>query len=848
MPDPFSLRLYRRLLDLYPTGFRANYAGAMEQAFRDELKESNAVHLWFRLLADLAISRPAQLTREVAQDARHTVRLWAAHPWHTAFAIVALAIGIGANTGIFSVVNALLLRSLPFRQPERLASLDAFSTPIDSARHFHDWRANSGYLADAAIWETADANLGGSSGWLRAQVAQTSWNFFQLLGAQPVLGRWFAPAEDADGTGWGPGGRNAVTVISYGLWQSLYGGDPKALGSTVRIDGNPLTVIGVAPPGFDYPEQSAIWKPAAYSGGNHGWTTIGRLKPGISWERARSRFLAEAYSLWPARLRGSAYVIKPSTLTPLKDELAGPEKNASLILMAGVALILLIACTNVANLLMARTADRANELSIRSALGASRARLTQQLLTECVLLSLAAAIAGLAVAFATTSLAARFQPAALTTQTYSLLDGRVLAFAIAVSVLSGLLFGVLPALYAGRVHTFGTRSSSDVRGSRAIRDILVAGQVMLTIVLLTASISLGRAFTAIMRFDRGFDRSGVVTAGVSLSGTHLEADAARVAYFQEVFARLRPLPGVRSVSSTQFLPLWARGVVGGPQSLDGRRASQVAMVVPVMPDYFRTMGTPILAGREFTPADLDSAAEPVIVNDVFAREFGQPADLLGRHVDDAVPHPIVGVVKQMDYLANGAQISQVYRLSRSPGGWPGATIVVKVDGHAEDRLAIIRDTIQSADRKVPVYSVKTMQQRMDDMFARPQFYKTAVTFFAAFAILLAIIGIYGIVSYTVARRTHEMGVRMALGATPESLRAALLRHGLLPIVAGAIPGIALAIVSGRVLASLVTGAKSVEAAAYAGSVLFIAGVAAAGIWIATRPIARLDIVEILRTD
>jgi putative ABC transport system permease protein len=845
--DPLSVRLYRRLLKLYPAGFRENYAAAMERAFRDELQESHGVLLWLRLLADLAVSLPEQFARELAQDARHTIRLWAARPWHTAFAILALAIGIGANTGVFSVVNALLLRSLPFRDSERLATLQIFFPPLDSPRHFHDWRTQSDYLADAALWETGDVNLGGSGEWQRAHVAQTSWNFFQLLGTQPILGRAFAPGEEVEGNGWGTPGPNAVAVISYGLWQSLYAGEARALGSTIRIDGNPLAIVGVAPPGFDYPEQTVIWKPAAYSGGNFGWTTIARLKPGITWERARSEVLADGYRVWPASRR--APHSKPSTLTPLRDELAGPSKRASLLLMAGVALILLIACTNVANLLMARTADRAAELSIRSALGASRARISQQLLTECALLSLAAAFAGLAAAFATTSIAARLQPAALASQTYSLLDRRVLAFAIAVSLLSGLLFGVLPALYASRVHIFGTRSSSDVRGSRAIRDTLVAAQVMLTIVLLTASISLGRAFTAIMHLDRGFNRSGVITAGVSLEGTHVETDSGRLAYFEEVFGRLRRLPGVRSVSSTQFLPLVAKGFMGGRFSLDGRRASENSIVVPVLPDYFRAMGAGILAGREFTPADLQSTAEPAIVNDAFARQFGQPGELLGRHVDIGNSHwTIIGVVKRMDYLADGANGSEIFRLSRSPGGWPGAAVVVKVDGRAEERLATIRDTIQSVDRQVPVFGVKTMQQRMDDLFARPQFYRTAVTFFAAFALLLAIIGIYGIVSYTVARRTHEMGVRMALGATPETLRVVLLRQGLLPIVAGAIPGIALAVLSGRLLESLVEGARSVEPAAYAGAVLFIAAIAAAGIRIATRPIARLDITEILRTD
>ena len=244
------MRLYRWLLKLYPAGFRENYAGPLEREFRDELNESTGAAalgiLWIRLVADLAISVPVQFSREVTQDARHTLRLWARRPWHTGFAILALAIGIGANTGVFSVVNALLLRSLPFHDPERLAYLRWFFEPHDSAKQFHAWRQQSTYLADAALVDQQDVNLGGAGEWRRAHLSHASWNFFSMLGTQPVLGRGFAPGEDVPG-------RNAVAVIGYGLWQQLFGGDRRALGSTIRIDGTPLTIIGVAPPGFDYP-------------------------------------------------------------------------------------------------------------------------------------------------------------------------------------------------------------------------------------------------------------------------------------------------------------------------------------------------------------------------------------------------------------------------------------------------------------------------------------------------------------------------------------------------------------------------------------------------------------------
>jgi putative ABC transport system permease protein len=849
MPDdPLGLRLYRRLLKLYPAGFRETYGEAMEQAFRDELRESSGVFLWLRLLADLAVSVPAQFAREVAQDARHAFRLWGARPFHTGFAILALAIGIGANTGVFSVVNALLLRSLPFRDPGRLVSLRYLFAPHDSAAQFHAWRSQSAYLEDSALTEVNDANLGGAGEWRRAHVVQTSGNFFSLLGTQPALGRAFTPQDDVDASGWGLPGRNAVAVISYGLWQSLYGGARNVLGATIRVSGNPLTVIGVAPPGFNYPANADLWKPAAFSRGNNGWETLGRLKPGIGWAQARAAFAAEADRLSPVKKKGPDQLRYPPQMIGLRDQLAGPTRNASLVLMACVAVILLIACTNVANLLLARTADRASELSIRSALGASRARISQQLLTECVLLSLAAASFGIVVAYWTTSIASKLQPAPLATQAYSLLDVRVLCFTIAVSVLSGVLFGLLPSLYAGRVNAFGTRGSSETRSSRFIRDALVAAQVMLTLVLVTASISVGRAFVNLMHVDRGFDRSGVVTVNVSLEGTPYGSDASRLAFFQEALERIRRLPGVRSASSTEFLPLYANMFMGGRWSLDGRQANENSMVVPVFPDYFRTMGGRLMYGREFTDADLQGINRAAVVDERFASEFGPPAAAVGRVISiGRSTYTVVGVVKNMDYMAEDVNSDEVFTPARSAGGF-FSTFVARVDGRPEDRLAMVRDAIQSVDRQVPLFGVKTMEQRMDEALARPQFYKTAVMCFAGFAVLLAVLGIFGIVSYTVARRTHEMGVRMALGATPGKLRAHLLGQGLIPIAAGAIPGVAGAVLSGQLLESLVEGAKSVNTAWYAAAILFLAAIAAIGIWVATRPITRLDVADILRSE
>ncbi len=779
-------------------------------------------------------------SRDVWRDARHTLRLWANRPWQTGFAIVALAVGIGANTGVFSVVNGLLLRSLPFRDPSRLASLQTYLVPHDSAKQFHDWRSHSTYLADAALFEQFDFNLGSSQDIVRAHVAQTSWNFFSLLGTQPVLGRTFRAGEDTPG-------RNAVAVIGYGLWQQLFAGNRRALGSTIRVNGMPLTVIGVAPPGFAYPRDTVLWKAAEFTAGNNGWETIARLKPGITWQQARAAFGAEVDRLSPHR-PGFRNLERPR-ITSLQDELAGPVKNASLLLMAAVALILLIACSNVANLLLARTADRSAELSIRSALGASRGRLAQQLLTECLLLSSVAAVAGLVFAIWTTSVAARVEPAPLSTQSYSILDGHVLGFTVGVSILSGLLFGFLPSLHAGRVHAFGVRGSSGTRNSRLIRETLVAAQVMLTIVLLTASVSVGRAFISLMRIDRGFDAKGLVTVSVSLDGTTHERPGQQLAYFEEALDRLRRLPGVRSASETEFLPLYATGFVGGPLGFDGRPAKQSSMIAPVFPSYFQTMGGRMLYGREFTDAEVRSDAKVAIVNEPFAREFGIPAEALGHEVTEGkmAPWRIVGVVQGMDYMVNGANTTQIFVPAHSPGGFV-STFVVRVNGRAEDRLAMIRDAIRSVDMRVPVFDVKTMEQRLEDALARPTFYRTALLFFAGFALFLALIGIYGVVSYAVGQRMREMGVRLALGTTPIRLRGILLRQGLLPVAAGAVTGVAGAILTERFLERLVEGAKFINFAMFTFPVLFIMLIASASIWAASRRIAGLDIMEALRIE
>jgi predicted permease len=840
------LRIYRWLLNLYPTAFREEYAGPMEREFRDELAEAPnrgaVVWLCLRLLFDLAVSLPSQFAIEIWRDGKQGFRLWAKRPWQTGFAIVALAVAIGANTGVFSVVNALLLRSLPFRNPDQLAALIHFIPPHDSAGQFEEWRTQSGYLEDAAIFEQGDFNIGSADHVMRAHVAQTSWNFFSLLGVQPVIGRTFASRDQG------------VALLGYGLWQELFAGNQRVLGSTLRVDGKPVTIIGVLPPEFEYPGKTVLWKSAEFSRGNNGWRTIGRLKGQMNWAQARAAFAADIHRLEPHRRFVSDWI---PALIPLRDELAGPVKNASLLLMAGVLLILLIACANVANLMLARTADRQHEFSIRSALGASRGRLIQQLLTECLLLVLISAALGLVVAFWATSVTAKFQPAALPSQTYSILDVRVMAFMAGIAVLSAVLFGILPALSVGQAHSFAARGSTELRTSRLVRELLVVAQVTLTVVLVTASVSVVKALSHALQVDRGFETEGLVTVSVSLDGTRYTSAAQQLEYFEETLARVRRLPGVRYASATQFLPLDATGFLGGPYAVDGHpsKPGTATDIIPIMSDYFAATSGHIRYGREFTDAEVRSDARVTIVNDTFAKLSLGTTDVLGHMVTDAGgrTRKIIGVVKTVDFM--DGWISDVFDVNppeifvpeHSPAGFP-STLVVHVDGRPEDDVAMIRDAVQSVDRTVPVFGVKTMQQRMDEAFARPRLYRTAVLFFAAFALLLAVTGIYAVVSYAVAQRTHEMGVRLALGTTPTRLRKRLLAQGLTSVVFGTLFGITGALLAARLLGSLIEGASSFDPMTYIAAMLFIWLIGSVSIWTATHRISRMDVVEILRAE
>jgi predicted permease len=845
-----SERLYRWLLKLYPAGFREEYGTPLQRQFHDEYREvataGDAIKLWLRTLADLARSLPVQIGREVIQDVRHTLRLWRRRPLHTAFAMAVLTIAIGANTGVFSVLNALLLRSLPFHRPERLAAMRMFLPGgLGNPNAFHDWRKQSNYAADAFNYTSSEVNVDGVSHAARIRLTETSWNFFTAIGAQPWLGRGFTEGEDTPGA-------EGVAVIGHGLWRQLYGGEHGTIGRTINVNGVPLTIVGIAPPGFDYPQGTAVWSSTVFDYKRIPkttvafWFAVARLKDGLSWSQARQAFEAEAYAGSPER-RNAEGRNRPA-LVPLREELAGPVRQASFVLMAGAGLLLLLACANLANFLLAHTLAREQELMIRTALGASRTRLTQQLLTETVLLSSVAAIAGLVVAWWTTGAALAVQPAQLASQAYSILDWQVLAFATVLSICTGMLFGAAPVIYVSRrMFTVTSRTATPARRHTRLRNALILVQVAVTIVLLTGSAALGRTFLALLRVDNGYALDTLATMSVSFAGTPYKDAQSRV-YFDQAVRRLEAVPHVVSISATQYLPLTIEGYSAGRFNVDGAGTVTLATTVPVAPGYFSTLGGQLVAGREFTRQDIESTERIAIVNEEFARAFGNAGSMVGRMVtgERVEPRRIVGVVRSMrDSGPMYPPHPQLFLPSRTPRQ---LTFVVKLAGPAKERLAVVRDALASVDPKVPVFNVKTMAERLDESLARPRFYAIAVLFFGGLALLLSVIGVYGVVSSACGERLRELGIRIALGTTPGRLRGFLVWRIVLLVAAGAAAGSVIASAGGRQLRELIPGSDATMLPMIAIVVAGTLVVAVIATWAATRRVATLDIMNALRPE
>lgn len=653
-------------------------------------------------------------------------------------------------------------------------------------------------------------------------------------------------------------------MISFALWQQAFSGDPHALGSVIKINGSPMTIVGVARPGFDFPDRSDVWTPTAFNfqhlqkTGVSFFRCIARLAPGLTLAQATSMMQADVAHLY------RAFDGKPAdyTFTPLRDQLSGSVRQASFVLLGSSAFVLLIACANIANLLLARVAERRTELAVRAALGASRARLIQQLITESLVLAAVAALAGLFVAQWTARLATAVQPVALSAQEYTIVDWRVLAFAAALAGLTGLLFGVVPAYVSGRTQSISERRV--ILGAGRVRRALVGLQVAFALVLVAGSIVMARSFLGIMGLDLGFRPDRVAVLSVSLAGTRYDTPARERDYSRQALEKLRAIPGIEAAGMTDFIPLDAdlftpKMFIGESNlKVDSGESIPSVLIVRAGADYFKAMGTGIIAGREFNDADREGSDPVAVVNEAFAQHAGGGDALIGRkipgfierHFDDAERRPvtIVGISRSLRYAVSSQNEAPQVFLAAGQFPLRVPTFAVRTRGRVQDYVALCRDAVQSIDREVAVFGADTLEHRREMYTARPRFYTAAVIFLGAFALLLAIVGMYGVASYSVAQRMQEIGVRMAIGASAGQVRGMILGQSLVSVLAGLVAGVAGAAALGRYLQHLIDTAQPAGFFTLSVAALSLALTAAAALWSATRRVERLNPVDVLRSE
>ena len=790
----------------------------------------------------------SELATELRQDVGYAFRqMWKA-PLFTLISVLTLALGIGATTAIFSILDAVVLRPLPFSEPDRLVSLSE-TTPQAalfsvSEPNYLDWRrANRSFTGMAAI-SYASLGLVGQGEPVKLHGAAVSASFFPLLDAQPLLGRFFIEDEDRAGAG------ARVAVLSHHLWQSRFGADPGVLGRSLRLEGRLYTVIGVMQPRFTFPDWAELWIPLApgtnMDRGDHWLDAVARRKQGVSLEQARADLdgiAAQLSQQYPDSNKGWGVRIDP-----LHEALVGPQVTRGLLaLLAAVALLLLMACVNVSNLLLARATVRGREMGLRSALGAGRARLIRQLLTESVLLAGLGAFAGLGVAYGAMRLVRAFGPNVPRLDEVAL-DGRVLAFTLGIALVTGLLFGLAPALQASRadLHALlqqGGRAA--MAAGRRLRDGLVVGELALAMMLLIGAGLMIGSFLRLQRVDTGFDPDGVLTVRLDLPPDEYPDDRRRI-FFPEVLQRIAALPGVRAAGATNaapfggFRPNNTIAVEGREPQKEGEFLS--ADWRAVTPGFFRSMSIPLLRGRLFTEADREGSLNVIIISKSLAESLWPGENPVGRRIiwgpPNGDPWTVAGVVGDIRDMEIERAPRSVIFLPWQQVPWAQMTLTIKTAGDVPGLAAAIHREIRALDGDLPIPEILPLRQSVAGAVDGPRFRMFLFALFAAAALTLAVTGVYGVMTFAVAQRTREIGVRLALGARPWSVVGLVLRRGLVLTLLGIGLGWAGAFALTRFLASLLYGTAPTDATTFAAVAILLAGVAtAAGYFPASRAAA-----------
>jgi putative ABC transport system permease protein len=797
------------------------------------------------------------------QDLRYGARMLIKRPGFTLIAVLTLALGIGANAAIFSVVNAVLLRPLPYPEPERLVWLLGNFRRDNSTAHinpldFLDYREQNRTFEHLAAYspDTSDVALTGSGEPERLRGDGVSANFFDLLGVKPALGRTFVP-EDEEAE------RNRAVVLGYGLWQRRFGGDPSIIGRTITLDGHSYNVIGVMPAGFKPPRASDLWVPGSprtltNDRKGHFLPAIGRLKPGVTIEQANADLDAIARRL------GEQF---PDTnanwnvrLVPLQEQMIGNVGQSLWLLFGAVGFVLLIACANVANLLLVRTATRTREIAVRSAIGASRWRVARQLLTESLLLSLCGGALGVLTAVWMLDLLVSISAGNIPQWAQVAIDKRVLSFTLLASILTGLLFGLAPALEASKPNLMetlkegGQSATGGARGNR-IRSVWVVSEVALAVIVLVGAGLLIRSLIRLQQVDPGFDAGNVLALRLILFPARYRQPEPVIAFYEQLRQRLAALPGVQAVGTISELPLsgqqndYGFRVEGRPRDPNRRMDADWRRVDH---GYFRAMNIPLLRGRAFTEQEARADSRVAIISDILARRFFPDEDTVGKRLlfdfGQEMPFEIIGVVGDVHHRALHIGVHQtIYfpslRLRDS-------NLVIRAAGAPANLAADVRRAVQEVDKNLPVSSIRPMEEFLFNSMAQQRLNTFLLSAFAALALFQAVIGVYGVMAYSVTQRTHEIGVRLALGARMRDVLVLVLRQGMRLALLGVVTGLlgALALTRLVMTRSLLFEVSPTDPATFAAISALLMAVMLLACYIPARRAARVDPMVALRCE
>ena len=750
--------------------------------------------------------------------------LWK-RPAFTAVAVITLMLAIGVNTTIFSIVNAVLLRALPFRAPEQLVAIYKPATgdglPGLAAYQYLAWRERQTNFEDLAAFSEDNFNLTGLGEPQRISCSQVTASLFNTLGVQPIRGRAFLEEEDKPNT-------NNVAIISEAFWQKHYGGNESVLGSTLTLDDKPYRIVGVMPGAFRFPGEFDIWLPLALDPVKefHGEyfslvEVIGRLKPNTNMQSAQTEL--------GLITRSASQQVKDPEMSglvevgPLHQQLVGGVRLAVLVLWGAVGLVMLLACVNVAGLMISRTLARQREMAVRAAVGARRWQLIRQLLIESIVLALAGGVLGLLIATWSTRVIGSLAPEGFATSVYDLnnipLDWRVFAFTLALSVVTGIVFGLAPALTASKPDLIqalrNSRSAGLMTfGLRSFRGWLVVAELALAMVLLLAAGLLVRSFNKLTAVDLGFDRDNVLSAQISLPRSKYKKPEQTLAFQQQLLHEIQRLPGVQSAGAINHTPLTGFNLIvytaveGNPPP--GRNEPAIG-VGAVSPEYFQTMRIPLLSGRHVDDRDGPQSQKVAVVNQAFAQRFFPKGDVLGKRVGfgceekEGLCRNIVGVVGNIRQESLTQNVAAELYLPSAQLPVNSVTLFVRTAGDPLSYVSAVRSAVLTIDPNQPIYNVKTLAQRVSDATAVSRSLTVLFSAFALLALVLGSVGIYGIVSYAVTQRTQEIGVRMALGARARDILQMVLKHGAVLVVTGVAIGLAGAFVLTRFLATLLFG-------------------------------------------